>query len=118
MAKVVCPYCGGLRYKEVFAEGAINGSALCPRCGGTGEVEENVAELHVLKFPAVNPMVKKREVSIATLDELAQLVSYLDMKKAAALTPIYNEKKEKLSAAIWEGLEGGYSIEIRVIKES
>ena len=113
MAKIVCPDCGGLR-----AKGVNVGDELCPKCGGTGEVEENVADLHVLKFPAVNPMVKKREVPVTTLDELAQLVSYLDMKKAAALTPIYNEKKEKLSAAIWEGLEGGYSIEIRVIKEN
>ena len=79
--------------------------------------DDNV-EPRVLKLPACNPMIKKGEVQITTIEELATLVNYLGLKRAGPLTPIYNEKKEKLSAAIWEGLEGGYSIEIRVIKES
>jgi hypothetical protein len=71
-----------------------------------------------LNFPAVNPMLKRREVDISTLDGLANMISYLDLKGAGPLTPVYTEKKEKMCAAIWEGLDGGYSIEIRAVKEN
>lgn len=118
MAKIVCPECGGLKYKETFSTGTVSGSILCPRCVGAGEIEDDSSSgPSVLKFPAVNARVKKREVPITTLGDLANLVSYLDLKNAQPLTPIYSENREKLSAAIWEGIEGGFSIEIRVVKE-
>jgi hypothetical protein len=89
--------------------------ASCPACGGSGEVEVNEKRLN---FPAVNCMFKKREVAINTLGDLATLVTYLDMKRAGPLTPVYSENKKKMSAAIWEGIDGGYTIELRVVKEN
>ncbi|MDD5547077.1 MAG: hypothetical protein PHO67_08005 [Candidatus Omnitrophica bacterium] len=57
-------------------------------------------------------------MAINTLDDLAQLVTYLDLKRAGPLTPVYSTERKKMSAAIWEGLDGGYSIELRAVKES